>query len=122
MSYVEHCNQHGQYHGEYCGECVEATQVELESYRTQLANTQAKLQELVQLLSPYDQGGGPNLWQHELMMKDVLKVENARLREALERILGMHSHSPRCFLGHNGWECCFDMHYEQIAREALKGN
>ncbi len=28
MSYVEHCDQHGQYHGEYCGECVEAMQVE----------------------------------------------------------------------------------------------
>lgn len=36
MSYVELCDQHGQYHGDYCGECVEATQVELESYRSQL--------------------------------------------------------------------------------------
>jgi len=23
MSYVEHCNKHGQYKGDYCGECID---------------------------------------------------------------------------------------------------
>lgn len=44
---------------------------------------EAQVHELAQLLAPYDQGGGPNLWQHEMMMADLLREENARLREAL---------------------------------------
>ena len=36
MGYVEHCNTHGQYKGDYCGECVEATQLEVEALRAQI--------------------------------------------------------------------------------------
>jgi hypothetical protein len=82
MSYVEHCDKHGQFHGDYCGGCIEDTQIEVETLRAQLSVQTERISQLEQVLRDIleagtedggdDKKGNPYPWEKYLLYnKDV---------------------------------------------------
>ena len=88
MSYVEHCDQHGQYKGDYCDGCVEATQMEVESLRAQLEKSSHRISFLEKEIGNLkDMKVYINrLWIDSGLKNDELRAKNALLLEALEMI------------------------------------
>lgn len=85
MSYVEVCQKHGQHHTEICGECFD----ELKEENVQLRETITRFEkDEAMFLNEHDE----NVRLH---FENVdLKKQNARLREALEKIVNKGPASP----------------------------
>lgn len=104
MSYVEVCKTHGQHHGEICGDCHE----ELKERNEYLEN-QIKVMDK-RFAAEIGELGAENVQLQEEYKKlfEHAKSENARLREALFKIVHQFPEN-------------YDNRITEIARAALEG-
>jgi predicted transcriptional regulator len=110
MSYVEHCKKHGQYHGEICGECYEELKEQNERLEKQIkVMDKCFAAEIAELNAENAQ-----LQEEYKKLFEQAKVENARLREALEFI------RSGCLAPPDGGSPCLDDAIS-AARAALEG-
>lgn len=87
MSYVEHCNKHGQYKGDYCGDCIDELREENAGLKTSLEILREALESIAARHLPH--ASRESFWKNDRGHEDAARtvaIDTQIARRALDRL------------------------------------